>query len=88
MVDTCGDLRPRIVLWAPSGVVGSRRSRRAGARPARYDRRRRAGYDCRRGTGHDRSRGAGYDGGGSGGFLNDLWKYDPVTNQWTWLKGA
>jgi len=32
--------------------------------------------------------GAGYDGGGSGGYLNDLWRYDPVANQWTWLKGA
>ena len=21
------------------------------------------------------------------GYLNDLWKYDPLTNQWTWVKG-
>lgn len=21
------------------------------------------------------------------GFLNDLWKYNPATNQWTWIKG-
>ena len=20
-------------------------------------------------------------------YLNDLWKYDPSTNQWTWMKG-
>ncbi len=25
--------------------------------------------------------------GGSGGNFNDLWKFDPVTNQWTWVKG-
>jgi hypothetical protein len=31
--------------------------------------------------------GYGYDGSGSIGFLNDLWKYDPVTNQWTWMSG-
>ncbi len=24
----------------------------------------------------------------SGGQLNDLWKYDPVTNEWTWMKGS
>ena len=24
---------------------------------------------------------------GINGFLNDLWKYDPFTNQWTWIKG-
>jgi len=23
----------------------------------------------------------------SGGFYNDLWKYDPTVNQWTWVKG-
>lgn len=23
-----------------------------------------------------------------GGFYGDLWKYDPITNQWTFLKGA
>ncbi|MEO8147657.1 MAG: kelch repeat-containing protein [Bacteroidia bacterium] len=28
--------------------------------------------------------------GGIGGFghFNDLWKYDPSVNQWTWMKGA
>jgi cell division septation protein DedD len=25
---------------------------------------------------------------GSFSFLNDLWKYDPATNNWTWMKGA
>jgi N-acetylneuraminic acid mutarotase len=24
---------------------------------------------------------------GSSGYLNDLWKYDPLTNEWTWFKG-
>ncbi len=29
-------------------------------------------------------------GGGSGGndLWNDLWKFDPVTNMWTWMKGS
>lgn len=31
--------------------------------------------------------GSGYDASGFLGFLNDLWKYDPVTNNWTWIKG-
>lgn len=22
------------------------------------------------------------------GYLNDVWKYDPATNQWTWVKGS
>src|SRR4051812_3743419 len=22
------------------------------------------------------------------GWLNDLWKYDPTTNEWTWIRGA
>ena len=30
--------------------------------------------------------GSGY-GASSLGYLNDLWKYDPSTNQWTWIKG-
>ena len=30
--------------------------------------------------------GMGYD-GISTGYLNDLWKYDPVTNEWTWVNG-
>jgi gliding motility-associated-like protein len=25
---------------------------------------------------------------GVGASLNDLWKYDPLTNMWTWMKGA
>jgi N-acetylneuraminic acid mutarotase len=25
---------------------------------------------------------------GNAGPLNDLWKYSPVTNQWTWMKGG
>jgi hypothetical protein len=31
--------------------------------------------------------GTGYAASGSIGGLNDLWKYDPLTNQWTWIKG-
>lgn len=30
--------------------------------------------------------GSGY-GTGSIGFLNDLWKFDPLNNKWTWMKG-
>jgi Bacterial Ig domain/PA14 domain/Secretion system C-terminal sorting domain/Galactose oxidase, central domain len=30
--------------------------------------------------------GTGYD-ATSGGALNDLWKFDPVSNQWSWIKG-
>lgn len=30
--------------------------------------------------------GYGYDGAAIG-MLNDLWKYDPSTNQWTWING-
>jgi PKD repeat protein len=25
---------------------------------------------------------------GGGGFYNDLWKYDPTINEWTWMKGS
>jgi N-acetylneuraminic acid mutarotase len=32
--------------------------------------------------------GQGYDANGSFNNLNDLWKYDPVTNLWTWMKGS
>lgn len=32
--------------------------------------------------------GSGFDESGTRGFLNDLWKYDPVTNQWTWMHGS
>ncbi len=31
--------------------------------------------------------GYGYSAVGFGGELNDLWKYDPVLNRWTWMKG-
>jgi hypothetical protein len=30
--------------------------------------------------------GIGYDASGNN-YLNDLWKYDPATNQWTWIRG-
>ncbi len=32
--------------------------------------------------------GYGRDSTGSDGYLNDLWKYDPATGHWTWIKGA
>ncbi|MBI2439775.1 MAG: hypothetical protein HYV35_00200 [Lentisphaerae bacterium] len=32
--------------------------------------------------------GIGYPASGSWGYLNDLWKYDHVTTNWTWVKGA
>ena len=32
--------------------------------------------------------GQGYDGSGSTGLLNDLWKYDPATGEWTWFSGS
>ncbi|MFP5226285.1 MAG: kelch repeat-containing protein [Acidobacteriota bacterium] len=33
--------------------------------------------------------GEGYDSTGSpAGFLNDLWKYDPVLHEWTWIAGS
>lgn len=32
--------------------------------------------------------GLGYDAGGTVGYLNDLWKYVPSTNTWTWVSGA
>lgn len=31
--------------------------------------------------------GQGYAGSGSYGLLNDLWKYDPQNNTWTWIHG-
>ena len=31
--------------------------------------------------------GAGYDPQGNSGFLNELWQYDPATNQWAWMAG-
>jgi N-acetylneuraminic acid mutarotase len=32
--------------------------------------------------------GQGYDAFGNSGALNDLWKFDPSTNEWTWIKGS
>ena len=31
--------------------------------------------------------GDGYSTRGGYGYLNDLWKYNPATNEWTWVKG-
>lgn len=31
--------------------------------------------------------GSGYGTSNITGFLNDLWKYDPLTNKWIWVKG-
>lgn len=32
--------------------------------------------------------GDGYDSAGRLGLLNDLWSFDPTTNQWTWMSGS
>jgi N-acetylneuraminic acid mutarotase len=32
--------------------------------------------------------GAGFDSVGTDGVLNDLWKYDPAANRWTWVSGS
>ena len=32
--------------------------------------------------------GNGYDAAGDLGMLSDLWRYDPTTNNWTWLGGS
>lgn len=32
--------------------------------------------------------GEGYDASGAFDYLNDLWKYDPNTNQWSWISGS
>lgn len=32
--------------------------------------------------------GTGYDSTAALGMLNDLWKYDPATSQWTWMAGS
>jgi N-acetylneuraminic acid mutarotase len=32
--------------------------------------------------------GKGYDSSGNLGSLNDLWKYDPTTLEWTWVSGS
>jgi N-acetylneuraminic acid mutarotase len=31
--------------------------------------------------------GIGYDSAGTNGSLNDLWKFDPSTQKWTWMNG-
>jgi N-acetylneuraminic acid mutarotase len=32
--------------------------------------------------------GTGFDSTGTAGSLNDLWEFNPSTNQWTWVSGA
>jgi N-acetylneuraminic acid mutarotase len=32
--------------------------------------------------------GDGFGSAGNSGFLNDLWRYDPATNEWTWISGS
>jgi N-acetylneuraminic acid mutarotase len=32
--------------------------------------------------------GYGFDGNGAEGKLNDLWKYNPTSNEWTWISGT
>ncbi len=32
--------------------------------------------------------GSGFDGSGVKGVLNDLWRYNIASNQWTWMKGS
>jgi len=32
--------------------------------------------------------GSGYDSAGTSGYLNDLWKFTPSTNKWTWVGGS
>ena len=32
--------------------------------------------------------GYGYGSTSTSGALNDLWRYDPETNQWTWMSGS
>lgn len=32
--------------------------------------------------------GFGYDSTGNAGVLNDLWAFDPSSNQWTWISGS
>jgi len=31
--------------------------------------------------------GAGFDSQGNSGYLNELWQYDPSTNEWAWMAG-
>jgi N-acetylneuraminic acid mutarotase len=32
--------------------------------------------------------GNGWDANGRGGYLNDLWEFNPSTNEWTWMGGS
>ncbi len=32
--------------------------------------------------------GLGYGTTTTSGHLNDLWRYDPITNEWTWMRGS
>ena len=32
--------------------------------------------------------GLGFDGAGNWGALSDLWRFNPSTNQWTWMQGS
>jgi N-acetylneuraminic acid mutarotase len=32
--------------------------------------------------------GEGFDSNGNNGFLNDLWEFNPSTNEWTWWSGS
>jgi N-acetylneuraminic acid mutarotase len=32
--------------------------------------------------------GLGFDANGNWGYLNDLWEFNPSTNQWTWMAGS
>jgi hypothetical protein len=32
--------------------------------------------------------GGGYDSNGTGGLLNDLWVFDPSTDEWAWMSGS
>jgi N-acetylneuraminic acid mutarotase len=32
--------------------------------------------------------GNGFDAGGNGGLMNDLWKFNPSTGQWSWVSGS
>jgi hypothetical protein len=32
--------------------------------------------------------GVGQDSQGNSGWLNDLWSFDPTTQQWTWVNGS
>jgi N-acetylneuraminic acid mutarotase len=32
--------------------------------------------------------GNGYDANGDGGYLNDLWEFNPAANEWAWMSGS